>query len=394
LRERRALMVCPEAPYPLHGGGALRTAGLLHYLAGRYTVEAIFFREAGDVDPREALPPGLVSESALIDLPLHSRGLAARAARNLRRLGRGAPPLNERFGGYEEAIRRLVGNKRYDVCVVEHFWCAPYHEALREHCDSMVLDLHNIESVLYRRRAAISGWPLRAALERFAECSSRLERHWLPRYQLTIAASDRDAALANRIAPGARIAVYPNTIPWREEPRAALERRVVFSGNFGYDPNRAAAAWLIEKVWPLVAARDPTLELVLVGRNPGGVAALAKRAPRVRVTGPVEDAGQEIAQALVAVAPIRSGSGTRIKILEAWAAKVPIVTTAIGGEGLPGVEGKHWLMRDDAVSFAEAVSLLSESVSLREQMGTSGRALYESEFTWECGWKLLETLGI
>jgi glycosyltransferase involved in cell wall biosynthesis len=258
----------------------------------------------------------------------------------------------------------------------------------------MVLDLHNIESVLYRRRAAISRWPLRAAMERFSECSRTLEQRWLPRYKLTLAASDQDAATARAIAPGARVAVYPNTIPWREEPRVVPRPRVVFSGNFGYDPNRAAAAWLIGDVWPRLAARDPDLELVLVGKNPEGVRALANRAPRVRVTGPVEDAGREIAEAMVAVAPIRSGSGTRIKILEAWAAKVAIVTTALGGEGLPGVDGEHWFVRNETQGFAEAVWLLLKSTSLREQMGTSGRALYESEFTWDQGWKLLERLEI
>ena len=97
-------MLAPEAPYPLAGGGALRTASLLHHLARAYEVDLIVFRQPGAADPTEQLPGGLARRIFVIDLPPNSRGLAARALRNAARVTREVPPLVDRFAGFERPV--------------------------------------------------------------------------------------------------------------------------------------------------------------------------------------------------------------------------------------------------------------------------------------------------
>src|SRR5580692_9265585 len=96
----RALFLVPEAPYPTHGGGALRSASVLEYLARRYDVDIIVFREPGTPDPAVLLPAAMHRDILVLDLPHHRNDLLSRAARNAHRIVREVPPLVDRFSGF------------------------------------------------------------------------------------------------------------------------------------------------------------------------------------------------------------------------------------------------------------------------------------------------------
>ena len=127
----RALFLSPETPAPGAGGGGLRSASLLEYLRAHYDVQVFSFH-----------------------LPHHSKSRWARVWRNGWRFVRAAPPLLDRFAGFESQLEPALNGCRYALGVIEHFWCAPYARALRPHCDRLVLDLHNIESQFARARVA------------------------------------------------------------------------------------------------------------------------------------------------------------------------------------------------------------------------------------------------
>jgi polysaccharide biosynthesis protein PslH len=389
-----ALFVAPEAPYPVVGGGALHSAALFEYLASRYEVDVLVFHEPGAPDPAAAFPRGLVREIGVIELPYHAKSAASRAARNLDRFVRGVPPLNDRFAGFGDRIGSWLDGRRYRLGVVEHFWCAPYQELLARHCDRTVLDLHNIESRLYEAYATEEPWPLSAMCRRFERCSLEMEREWLPRYSLLLATSEADAARARSIAPGAAIEVYPNTIPRVEVPSIEKEDVIIFSGNLEYQPNVAAVRHFRNAVWPILKERWPDLVWRLIGKNARGVQRYTSGDPRIDLHGPVEDAIECLAKAKVAVVPILSGSGTRVKILEAWAASTAVVSTRLGAEGLAGRDGEHLLIADEAGDFASAVSNLLGSDEERERTAKAGRRLYETAYTWEAGWEKLTRIEI
>ena len=380
-----ALLIAPEAPYPLRGGGALRTASLLEHLAQRYALDLIVFQQPGAADPASLVPAGLVRRVTAIPLPANRRGAAARAIRNSARLARGVPPLVDRFAGFGRQVEQAIAERQYEIGVIEHSWCAPYLEQIAGACRRTVLDLHNVESVLHARCAQVEGGAAGLAHRIFAEASARFEGEWLPRFGEVLAPSASDARFAAAVAPAARVRVYPNAIPWTPRPPKTEEPTIVFSGNLEYHPNLSAVRFFAREVWPGLRDRWPQLVWRLVGKSPEAAAQLVT-GPRVEFTGPVEDAVAELARAQVAVVPLLAGSGTRFKILEAWAAATPVVSTSLGAEGLPIVNGEHLLVADSAPAFGEAVSRLLTCKDLRLAVGNSGRSLMEREFTWVSAW--------
>jgi glycosyltransferase involved in cell wall biosynthesis len=385
-----ALFLAPEAPYPLTGGGPLRSASLLHYLARGHHVDVILFRQPGAPDPAAALPPGLVQRSIVLDLPVNRRTAAAKMWRNAHRLVRQTPPLIDRFSGFETAIERFLSGRQYEVAIVEHFWCAPNADTIAPHARRTLLDLHNIESILHERCAATESGPAAVAHRIFARACGDLERIWLSRYSGLLVTSEVDAARVREIAPGVPTTIYPNTIPTRPAPLRQEEEVIVFSGNLEYHPNISAVRWFRQEIWPILRQRWPHLKWRLVGKNPEAVLRYTTGDSRIETTGAVEDAVIELARAKVAVVPLLAGSGTRFKILEAWAAGTPIVSTALGAEGLPVQTGENILLADSPGAFADAVSRLLESAEDRRRMAMAGRMLFEQEFTWEAAWKKLE----
>ena len=359
-----ALFLSPEAPVSGSGGGGLRSASLLEYLKQHYQVQVAGF-----------------------ELPHHSKSVAARAWRNGWRFVRGAPPLLDRYSGFEAQLEPVLRERHYQVAVVEHFWCAPYARALRPHCEQLVLDLHNIESELARTHALAAEGVQRLLMSRFASAYQRLEREWIPQYDLVLVTSDADRERVKH----PNVLVYPNALPVIARPAVEEHDCIVFSGNLEYHPNVEAVRWFHSAIWPRIRGKA---EWRLIGRNPEAVARIVAGDDRIRVIGTVDDAVAAIAEAKVCVVPLRSGSGTRFKILEAWAAARAVVSTSLGAEGLGAQPGEHLVIVDDPAKFAEAIVRLLNDSDERRRLGESGRQLYLDRFTWQAAWHALEMAGL
>jgi len=359
-----ALFVSPEPPVAGAGGGGLRSASLLEYLKQHYATQVATFT-----------------------LPHHSKTLAARAWRNAGRFLRGSPPLLDRFSRFESQLDPWLRGRQYAIGVVEHFWCAPYARVLRPHCDRLVLDLHNIESELARTHALAAGGVQRVLMSRFASAYRRLEREWIPQYDVVLVASEQDRARVDH----PNVHVYPNALPEIPQPLVEEENCIVFSGNLEYHPNVEAVRWFRGSIWPLVRE---TTEWKLIGRNPEAVATIVAGDERIKLIGAVEDAVAEIARAKVCVVPLLSGSGTRFKILEAWVAGRAVVSTTLGAEGLGARSGEHLLIADDAPAFARAILELLEDPPKRRSLGSAGRRRYLDHFTWGAAWTSLQSAGL
>jgi glycosyltransferase involved in cell wall biosynthesis len=387
-----ALFLAPEAPYPMIGGGPIRAASVLEYLAQRFSVHAILFREPGAPHPAASIPLGRVARVDVVDLPFHSNGALARVMRNASRLARGQPPLIDRFSGFEQQIAGFISSQQYAAAVLEHFWTAPYVELVRARANRVVLDLHNIDSVWHQSMAASERGLSAIGYRRFARSALQLERQWLPQFDDILATSQSDAALVGAIVPGARVSVYPNALPYVAPPPRAERQEIVFSGNLEYRPNIQAVLFFHGKVWPALQSRWPELRWKILSRNPGPMRKLAAQDPNIELTGFVDDAIAVLAQSQVAIVPVLAGSGTRIKILEAWAARTPVVSTTLGAEGLECRDREHLLLADDAESFTTAVSELLAFADDRARIGAAGRRLYEERYTWQAAWKTLDSV--
>lgn len=358
----------------------MRTASLLHALAQRYEVDLITFREPNQPDPLRALPPGLVRRASVINLPVHSKRTAARVFRNLHRLARGVPPLIDRFAGFH-----LPLDGPYDVALVEHLWCAPYASLLRPHCAKLIIDLHNVESRLLASSSAASGFPGNIVLKAFSSLSRGYEHTWLPRYDAVLVCSTQDQAAIDRPS-----IVYPNSLPLRPQPCLPRRPVVAFSGNFDYQPNQTAIRYFAKEIWPEVHRRRPDVAWCLIGRNEAWAREFLKHIPGVKFTGSVDDPLVPLAAAQAAVVPLLSGSGTRIKILEAWAAGTPVISTPLGAEGLDAIPGEHYLSAASPTEFVRSTLAVLESGQLATKLSSAGRVLYEKRYTWNAVWQLLD----
>ena len=392
MRLPKALFLSPESPYPTIGGGPLRTASLLEYLSRRFSVDAIFFREAGAPDPALSVPAGRVDRLDVLELPRHSRSPIARATRNSIRMVRNRPPLVDRFSGFEDAIGKLAAREQYEAAVVEHFWCATYVEQLHPNSKRVMLDLHNIESVWHSSMADGEHGARRVALRRFATACVALERQWLPRFDHLLVTSEDEARIARGIAPEVCTTVYPNALPEIPQPVRREREEIVFSGNLEYAPNILAVRFFHDHVWPELRTRWPALKWKIVGKNPEAIRSIVGGDARIDLTGFVADAVAALAESKIAVVPVLAGSGTRVKILEAWAAGTAVVSSTLGAEGLGCRDGEHLLLADDPSGFAGAVSRLLESTATRDKIGAAGRMLFEERFTWPAAWRSLDVV--
>jgi glycosyltransferase involved in cell wall biosynthesis len=168
---------------------------------------------------------------------------------------------------------------------------------------------------------------------------------------------------------------------------------VVFSANFEYHPNIDAARFLLHDIWPDIRRRHPELRLRLVGRGDQAIRhffpAHLERSG-IEITGPVPDALAEIARAWIVVAPLRAGSGTRIKILESWAMSRAVIATPLAAEGLKAQDGQNICLAAAAGDFQSAIERLLAVAPARASMGANGRRTFEESYSWDSAWAALD----
>ena len=169
--------------------------------------------------------------------------------------------------------------------------------------------------------------------------------------------------------------------------------QIIFTGVMNYYPNIDAVLSFARHCWPLIKAEIPQATWKIVGGAPAREVRKLAELPGVTVTGPVPDMRPYLAASAVAIAPLQIGSGTRLKILEAFAMRKAVVSTSIGCEGLAVVPGKHLFIADLPAEFAQAVVNLLTNQEMRTTLGNAGRALVEEKYSWEhCGTQLLRVL--
>ena len=186
-------------------------------------------------------------------------------------------------------------------------------------------------------------------------------------------------------APGTRVYAIPTGVDSAYfKPDGTLEQptRLVFTGSMDWRPNDDAMRWFIDAILPRIRAEVPLARLTVVGRNPSAALREAARGAGVEVTGTVDDVREHVDLAAVYVVPLRVGGGTRLKIFEALAMGKAVVSTTVGAEGLPLVDGVHFVRADGAEAFAGAVVALLQDGARRRALGQAGRGLVTERYAW------------
>jgi glycosyltransferase involved in cell wall biosynthesis len=358
------------------GGGEIRQAHLIDAVAERFEVHLLVAGKLCDERVRARLRS--VTEVP-IALPPDPEGRMRRRLRDLRwEIVQRQSDEVARHGRIRRALRpHLALAPRPDIVCVEYIGLAPLLP--RRRSGIWALTLHNLPSGMARHNALIApGLRQRMMLAVEARNSRRIERWASDAYDLVVAVSPDDA----RELPAAE--VVPNGVDTeRFHPTPVpASPRVVFTGALHTLPNRDGIQWFCEAVWPRVraSAQDATLEIV--GARPAADVFALAEGEGISVHADVLDIAPFLERARVAVVPLRIGTGSRLKALEAMAAGRPVVGTSIGLGGLEAEPGRDALIADDAESFAEVVLRCLDDGGLAASVAARGRHLVESRYSW------------
>jgi glycosyltransferase involved in cell wall biosynthesis len=272
----------------------------------------------------------------------------------------------------------FVHTSEVDVVNVEHIGLAPLLP--RRHRAGWIVTLHYLSSASARQHAALAeSRRYRFLLRRDAASAARLEARIARDYDRVITVSAEDAAGL----PGPST-VVPNGVDEQRFTPTPLPTapRMLFIGRLDFDPNVDGICWFVRTVFPLIRRAVPDATIDVVGRQPlASVRALADL-PGVQVRADVEDTRPYLAHARVVVVPLRMGTGTRLKALEAMAAGRPVVGTRVGLAGL-NVGHDNAIVADDPDHMAQEICSLFREHERAAQLAVAGRRLVESRYTWE-----------
>ena len=381
----RSLLVADDVPWPSLGGGLVRLAQVTEALAAASDLDLFVLhnqsRSKVEVPPTVSVVRSKGVQNPRISAPLRWR--LEWAAR------RGLPTEVVRARADRAPRIALHDWARAPYDVVWFSTARSYEWLGRPDFGPTIVDLADLEDVKARLRAELLTEQLQSTgvgsvvRNRLASYQVRLNASDWRRFQHSVAAQVQWVAIASDLdasrsgLPNA--SVIPNTYPRPQRPvgnpSASGPPVLLFQGNLVYPPNIDAVQWLATVIAPMVRAAVPEAEVRLVGR-PGTNVTELHRPGVVTVVGEVPSMEEELARASVAVVPLRYGSGTRVKILESFAHRVPVVSTTLGAEGLDAEDGVHLLLADDPEDFAAAtVRLLGDSL-LRARLVEAAEALY------------------
>jgi sugar transferase (PEP-CTERM/EpsH1 system associated) len=387
----RILFLTTDLSYPPQDGRMLRTYNVLTGLARRHDVHLVCFDQRHGRDPDKRRRVGeeqlrsLCQSVDIFEVP-SKRALTALAWTVGVSLV-GSSPFSSRVYRSEAVLRRLEALAAafpMDVVHVENTLLGGHVAGVAG--TARVLVHHNVESDLFRQRAASVRSPARRAfLELEARKMRALEVRLGPRFGAHIVCSSTDAERLRSIMGDVPVCVVPNGVDLDYFARARsspVSAAVVHVGGLNWPPNLDAAEWLCDEVWPLVRRAVPEAKLTFVGRTGSASLSGRRRDDGIAFTDEVDDVRPFYAEAAVSVVPLRVGGGTRLKILNAWAMGTPVVSTSKGCEGLPARHGQNLLVADTPASFAAAVVRLLREPRVGESLRAAGRRLVEAEYGW------------
>jgi glycosyltransferase involved in cell wall biosynthesis len=290
-----------------------------------------------------------------------------------------------------QALSGLVAARPFDAVHADQLWMAGYAAELD--VPFRVLDMHNAVFSIFQRLARGEGSPLRRRLlAREAGLLARYEAAQAGRFDRLLFVTEEDlravAAVATpeeRVELAARSSVVPiGVVVAAQGPVAVRDdaRRVTMLGTMYWPPNAEGLLWLADEAWPRVVSAVPTAVLTVLGkRPPAAVRRLPERfGPSVEVAGYVPELTPYLEETAVFAVPLLSGGGMRVKILDAWAWGLPVVSTTIGAEGIAVRPGHDVLVADRPDAFADACIELLEDPARRRELGRAGREAVRARY--------------
>jgi sugar transferase (PEP-CTERM/EpsH1 system associated) len=365
-------------------GGKIRSYNILKQLARRHEITLFTFYPEHP-DDQHLLGNGFFAKIVAVPLPLPPRRSLGEYVRSASLMATGRPVTIDKFL-YPEVRHRyteLLASETFDVVVCDFLvpgslmqWKTP---------PPTILFTHNVEAQVWERHYKITSNPvMKTACWLEARALAGAERRYVELADHVLAVSENDRAFFLQYRVPNRITVIPTGVDTEYfQPSPGLEQpdTMVFTGAMDWMPNEDGVVYFVDKILPQIRREIPGAAFWAVGRRPPRrIQALASE--HVVVTGAVDDIRPHLGKAAVCVVPLRSGSGTRIKIFEAMAMGKAVVSTTMGAEGLPVRHGENILLVDEPADFARQVVQLLRDPEGRARLGRTARRLVEENYGW------------
>ena len=383
----RILNITNQIPYPVFSGAPLRTYNVIRQFAKNHEVYLAAFLETEE--QRKGINQLLEICKGVVAVQKTKRRELIRWVKGVKYTLQGEPPELKISFSEELAkeILNLAAHVDFDIVQIEHGSMGLYLEVLPALLRNRVVwILHDIDFDKFRKIARIERKVDRKIR---AWIHSVIMKRWQPqfaeRFGLCITMSEADRRLLLSRNRNLRIEVSPNGVDthlYQPLPFEDKANKVLFVGNMGYQPNVDAAIYFCGEILPLIRNRINDVELWIVGIKPN--AAVKKlEGNGVFVTGGVPDIGPYYGRSKVCVVPLRAGSGTRLKILEAMAIGRPVVSTSIGCEGLDVSAGENIFIANDSKRFAELTVELLRNEDMRKMVAEKAREFVVASYDWD-----------
>jgi glycosyltransferase involved in cell wall biosynthesis len=404
----RILFLTQIVPYPPDAGPKVKTWHVLRYLVeqGHQVTLATFYRD--EEVPSLATLERLCERVIAIPIP---RSRLADVGYWLKSHLTRTPFIIERdnINVMHAAVREVVARGQIDVIHADQLTMAQF--ALPPKASDFnpgkwpatIFDAHNAVWTIVQRSVETANLVLKPVLKLEAARIRSYEHQLVTEFDHTLAVSEIDAsALIQGRAPGlmdkeirSKITVIPIAVDTKQQQplrRKTGSRNIVTLGTLHYPPNADGIRWFANEVFPLVRQEIPEVSLTIIGKNPpADFLKLAKIHPEaVQVTGYVPDLTPYLEDAALMVVPVRVGGGMRVRILEAFAHGIPVVTTTIGLEGIDARMGIDVIVADQPQPMSDAICELIVDRSRLQELAQNGRQLVESKYNWQVVLKELD----
>jgi polysaccharide biosynthesis protein PslH len=385
----RILLLTQILPYPPDSGPKVKTYNLLRYLAAHHEVTLVsLVRSAAEAERAASLRElctevhtVLLHRSKLRDLFYLVQSMLARRSFIITRDA--CPALSA-------LLAELTSRTHYDIIHADQLNMAQF--AIDLPGGLRILDQHNAVWTIVQRMAQQSAsLPRRAFLDLESRRLRRYEAEVCSRFDGVLAVSEPDRwalELATRnhgttLAPCTIVPIAVDCAAQEPVARAWEPDTILSMATMFWPPNVDGVLWFAREVYPLIKQQVAGARFAVVGaRPPRSVTGLSESDGSIEVTGYVDDPQPYLARSAALIVPVRAGGGMRVKILEALARGIPIVSTTIGYEGIDLTPGEHLLVGDTPEAFAEAVVRLLSNPALGRQLAAAGRQLAEQRYDW------------
>jgi glycosyltransferase involved in cell wall biosynthesis len=388
----KVLMLTPYLPYPLVSGGQIRTYNLLKHLSIHHDIT--LFALIKDEAEREHLSE---LQKYCKKIVLFKRTKNPFVPRNILLAGISSYPfvvIRNLPLDMKNAVQAELKRDQYDLIHAETFYMMPNIPTTKV---PIILAEQTIEYLGYQDYMKKANPLLRPLLKIDIEKIKYWERYFWQKADKLITMSEEDKNFIEKIlGKPQNISVVANGVDLdffsKVKKNLPADPTVLFVGTFKWLPNIEAVEEIVKKIWPLILKELPNAKLKIVGFSPTEKIKAYASDPSIEVMGGIDDIRDAFATAHVLLAPIRSGKGTRYKVLEAMITGTPVVATTLAAEGLDLEHGKNVLIADKSADLAKATVKLLTDKSLQKKLGAAGEQVVRLGYSWDTIAKELDSV--